>query len=226
MASPSTSNGTTMDLDSPASSSQQQQQILLEPPSPSTQRMAATLVSGASASPAPPPAPSSTDVVVLSSPPRSPQTSKQAATCAKVLAEIVQTERLYLANLQAVVDFYVKPLQQPQAQTELAIKPSHLTSIFANLEMLVSFHAILYEELNNCLERVPPQEQVAAMAGLFSKYGDFLRMVRAHRAQRAVLATPAAICLLLVLLQRILASMRFHIRALMLTLCHCLCLYS
>lgn len=76
-------------------------------------------------------------------PPASPQpaaagsadkAAKRAATCDKVLAEIVSTERLYLSNLQQVVSVYLKPLQAAHTQADLGLKPAHLQAIFANLE--------------------------------------------------------------------------------------------
>lgn len=60
--------------------------------------------------------------------------AKRAATCDKVLAEIVSTERLYLSNLQQVVSVYLKPLQAAHTQADLGLKPAHLQAIFANLE--------------------------------------------------------------------------------------------
>ena len=67
--------------------------------------------------------------------------AKRAATCDKVLAEIVSTERLYLSNLQQVVSVYLKPLQAAHTQADLGLKPAHLQAIFANLEGIGQSHA-------------------------------------------------------------------------------------
>ena len=81
----------------------------------------------------------------------------------------VSTEKMYLANLRAVVDSYVKPLQNPVLQVDLALKPSHLKEIFSNLETLVGFHSIFYDELNHTVTTSPKQEAVAKTAGIFNK---------------------------------------------------------
>lgn len=76
---------------------------------------------------------------------------------------------MYLANLRAVVDSYVKPLQNPVLQMDLALKPAHLKDIFSNLEQLVGFHSIFYDELNHTVTTAPKTEAVAKTAGIFNK---------------------------------------------------------
>jgi hypothetical protein len=119
------------------------------------------------------------------------QADKKAATCDKVLEEIVSTERLYLANLQQVVSVYIKPLKDHGTQAELGLRPQQVSTIFSNLEGIVGFHAILHEELAACLKSQPadPDARVAKMAAIFNKYGDFCQSTSCSTIQSASLST-------------------------------------
>ena len=126
--------------------------------------------------------------------------AKRAATCDKVLAEIVSTERLYLSNLQQVVSVYLKPLQAAHTQADLGLKPAHLQAIFANLEGIGQSHAQGKAGTGNTVRisavRRPGRcsQRLLCLHQLLFDQNGVLRIPVAARSLASDLTDPCAVC--------------------------------
>jgi hypothetical protein len=85
----------------------------------------------------------------------------------KVIAEIIETERIYSENISKLASEYIAPLKLHA--NDFNIKPEKISALFSNLETLSGFHNILYSEF-------AASTTTAAIAKTILKFADFLRL--------------------------------------------------
>lgn len=105
---------------------------------------------------------------------------EKLSTCERVVAEVLSTERLYIKSLQSLQSQYLRPLQTSSLQSELGVKPIQIQTIFSNLDGIVGFHQILLEELDSSVAKATPTNQVDAVAQIFLKFCDFMKMYTSY----------------------------------------------
>nr|XP_054927579.1 uncharacterized protein LOC126533284 [Dermacentor andersoni] len=89
----------------------------------------------------------------------------------RVLLEVVDTERTYVRDIEAIVEGYLTPLSQ---LTDSKIKPEELKSLFGNIESIYAFNSGFLEQLEKCgFDPVSIARCFVANSSGFSVYTEF-----------------------------------------------------
>lgn len=86
---------------------------------------------------------------------------------AHILNELVETEQVYLDDLQTLVNLFLKPFQENQFLKEFQ-QPSDAKVIFSNISDILSLHRTLLGELKRN-SNMPLNDQIITMAMTFVK---------------------------------------------------------
>uniref|UniRef100_A0A7S4NWX6 DH domain-containing protein n=1 Tax=Paramoeba aestuarina TaxID=180227 RepID=A0A7S4NWX6_9EUKA len=82
-----------------------------------------------------------------------------------ILMEIFETEKLYVKDLQYIVDEWLKPLRSSEI-----ISRGQLPDVFGNIELILNVNSELFEKLDKCFHSYPegtPGEQINGFGEIF-----------------------------------------------------------
>ncbi|KAL6074823.1 Rho-type gtpase-activating protein [Balamuthia mandrillaris] len=92
--------------------------------------------------------------------------------------EILKRERTYLKHLKALVYGYMMPLREQSKGVRALCSEKDITSIFGNLEALLTVHLEVYRQLMRVQEKWPEVDYVGevflTMAPFFKAYGEYI----------------------------------------------------
>ena len=69
-----------------------------------------------------------------------------------IVKEILETEKVYVKNLNLIVDVYLKPLRVQLRAKKPLLSPADISSIFSNIEMLINVNNTLLQDLKQRIE--------------------------------------------------------------------------